>query len=150
MIFDQKKNLCLYKGLTPNLDDALDFLMKAECHRLRDGWQEVYGKLVYMQVSDIVTISPEPAEYRYEYHKKHIDIHMLLSGAETIVLADLTGLEKEAQFNDETDFGFATGSFWGSVSLRPDDFLICFPNDAHRPWIGNGERIRKILMKIAI
>jgi biofilm protein TabA len=150
LIFDKKENLSLYKGISENLDDALDYLMKSEFEGLEDKWKYVYGQRVFLKQTDIVTIHPDPAKYRYEYHKKHIDIHYLLYGLETIFLADLEKLKKEEQFDAKEDFGFATGDFLGSITLSPGDFMVCFPNDAHRPWIGDGDTIRKILIKVAI
>ena len=150
MLFDKKENLGLYKGISRDLDLALDYLSRSEFDDLDDQWKYIDKKNVFLKQNDIVTTCPDPSEYRYEYHKKHMDIHYLLSGSETIVLADLQKLRKEERFDDEADFGFASGDSLGSITMRPGDFMVCFPNDAHRPWIGDGATIRKILVKVAI
>lgn len=151
MIYDKFSNARFYVGLSPLLAKA--FALIAEGHdfdrEADDCWRYVDGEKLYYKVTDIRTEEPPLDTYRYEFHKRYVDIHYLLSGREGIAVGDLSQMTPDGAFSFEKDCGFAKGKRVGLMNLRPGDFMICFPNDGHKCWIGNGETIRKVLFKVS-
>lgn len=150
MIFDHIRNCSQYRTLGKRFDQAFaficsdpDFLAQAD-----DQWRYLDGDKLFYKVTTFDHSLPIDSEYDYEYHKRYIDIHFLLSGRERIALADFSRLTVK-DYDEAGDFGFANGGQKGYIDMEPNEFMICFPNDAHRPWLGEGV-FQKVLFKIAI
>lgn len=85
-----------------------------------------------------------------EYHQKYLDIHILLTGEETIGWKNLANCtDEKAPFDTENDFGLYQDTPTTYVTLRPNEFAIVYPEDAHAPIIGKG-KIRKLVVKVKI
>ena len=81
---------------------------------------------------------------------EYIDIQVPLLQAETMgwtALSDLT--TPDIAYNPERDCGFYTQAAKEYFSVKPGQFTIFFPEDAHAPIIGNGKQ-RKLVGKIRI
>ena len=150
MIYDKIENSGLYERLSPLLQKAFSYIRSGHDFNVEafDRWIYLDGEKLYYKVTDLETIAPAPVDYRYEHHRRYVDLHYILSGTEAIALADAADLHPCDAFNEELDCGFARGAQLGLVTLRPGDFMICFPEDGHRCWLGDGHRIRKVLFKI--
>jgi len=57
--------------------------------------------------------------------------------------------EEEKKFDTEADFGLFKDEPTSYITLKPNEFAIIYPEDAHAPIIGNG-KIRKLVVKIKI
>ena len=85
-----------------------------------------------------------------EYHQKYLDIHILLTGKETIGWKNLSDCKVEKQaFDVENDYGLYQDAPTTYVTLHPNEFAIVYPEDAHAPIIGEG-KIRKLVVKIKV
>lgn len=85
-----------------------------------------------------------------EYHRKYLDIHVLLTEEETIGWKNLHDCVHEKKtFDIENDYGLYADAPSTYVTLQPGQFAIVFPEDAHAPIIGNG-KIRKLVVKIKV
>jgi biofilm protein TabA len=82
MIYDTKENLQNYKGISKNLDLALDYLERADLSGMEAGRYEIDGSHVFALVQAPQTRPQE--QCRWEAHKKYIDIQYLIDGQETI------------------------------------------------------------------
>ena len=95
-----------------------------------------------------------PADQKhYEAHRRYYDIHFLISGEEKIGVAPMTELEPLQEFDDENDFclyGESDHASW--VVLRPGEFCVTPPEDAHKPGCAAGEPapLKKICLKVAV
>ena len=65
----------------------------------------------------------------FEAHRLYLDIHLMLSGSERVEIASPAVLE---QFDHQGDFYAYRGEGDYKLALSPGDFLVVFPNDAHR------------------
>ncbi len=127
-------------------------LAYVESERLVDkenGRYEIDQKNVYV---NIVSYETTPAHNKeWEAHKQYIDLHYMLKGQEQIDLSFINEMVQQPYHQDE-DYLPLTGEKSASVILRPGQYAICFPEDAHKPGIqvGNSEVIRKAIFKIKI
>ena len=55
MIYDLLENIGRYRGICPNLDTAIRFLMDTDLNTLPTGKTEIDGDRVYLQIMDAVT-----------------------------------------------------------------------------------------------
>ena len=82
MIYDLLENIGRYRGICPNLDTAIRFLMDTDLNTLPTGKTEIDGDRVYLQIMDAVT--HELTEDSYEIHRAYMDIQIDLDGCEVI------------------------------------------------------------------
>lgn len=100
-----------------------------------------------------VTLTSKPEEgLVYEAHKKYIDLHYIVEGVEGIATADITTLEMVTPYSREKDIGFLTGPEDGRYYVKPGQFMVCYPNDAHKVAImkKTPAPIQKIVFKIKV
>ena len=154
MIYDTIKNLSSYKGISKNLDAAIDYLTKNDISKLADGKYPVVGSdTVIVQVSHYETKAV--AETKFEAHKKYMDIQFVLEGREGCYWIPFEGLKEDEPFNLERDIGFYryTGRDMTCFPLEPGKFAIFFPHDSHRPacdFEGKKSKNHKIVVKVLL
>ena len=109
--------------------------------------RELDGRTIYANVQERGLKSKEEA--KLEVHDKYIDIQILLSGAEeSFGWADRSTLrEPKEAFNAEKDIQFFLDAPQTYYTLRPGQFTILLPEDAHAPLVGEGT-IRKVILKV--
>ena len=146
MIYDLLSNIGNYRGICPNLDTAISFLMDTDLHTLVLGRTEVDGDKVFVQVMDAMT--RELTEESYETHRVYMDIQIDLEGCEVIGTA-LEGVAPIGEYSP--DFQAVRGGMTASCTMGPGRFIICMPGEAHAPggWVQRPESIRKCVVKVA-
>ena len=97
-----------------------------------------------------------PESSRYEAHRLHADIQVLLSGRETIYWAPERDLEPDSEYDPEGDILYfrepGTGAAADALQLRPGLFSLLYPADAHKPgriW-GAPQQVRKAVLKVLL
>ena len=144
MILDRWENANRYLGLSPAMDCALRFLSQKACADLPlTDREELDGERAFYFVSEPETA---PKEMNFEFHKRYADIHAPLTGVETIALCPAATRPQDTPF--EGDIGFFRGEAVNVVRVPAGWFCICFPDDAHVPCMGDGQRIRKLVIKV--
>lgn len=149
MIFDTIKNKDNYKTF-PMLYQALCFLESTSKTNLPLlNTQLLEDKLFCSPVT--LTSKPEH-ECIYEAHHKYIDLHYIISGIERIATADTSSLSITVPYSSNSDIEFLTGPADGYYDLKPGQFMVCFPSDAHKVAIAAGGpcSILKIVFKISV
>ena len=91
MICDTLQHLGRYRGLHPNLDTAIDYLLTHDLAALPLGRTEVDGDKVFINLMD-ATLHPD-AGYHPEYHKLYADLQVDLTGSEGWGYTNLPGAE---------------------------------------------------------
>ena len=161
MIYDNIKNIGLYKGISAALDVALDYIAAAKMP-LEDGTTMLeHG--VKAVVSSYVTKEVNPKGY--EAHLKYADVQFLLEGAEDIRCCPLEFLTPATEYDAEKDCRFYlddlsihpaswSGEAPSAVSFRlgAGYFAVVFPDDAHIPQlaVGTPAEVKKIVMKVPV
>ena len=149
MIFDSIRNRENYKE-HGKIYPALCYL--AEIKR----WEEVFPDTVIQEgtiVANPVTfVSKEEKECMYEAHEKYIDVHYIMEGVERIATADVSSLQIKTPFSEQRDIGFYQGDESGRYLLKPGEFMVCFPSDAHKVAMMDKtpETVKKIVIKIRV
>ncbi|MCI9174841.1 MAG: DUF386 domain-containing protein [Lachnospiraceae bacterium] len=147
MIFDSIRNKDNYRE-DPEIYQAL-------CHleQIRE-WEEALPDTVIHEgvsfANPVFFVSKEENECAYEAHKQYIDLHYIMEGAERIATADVRDLQIKTPFSEEKDIGFYTGPESGRYLLKPGDFMVCYPSDAHKVAMmeKEPETVKKIVVKI--
>ena len=116
-----------YRGIHPNLDLALEHVTPEFLSALGEERVELKGEEVYCTKFTYETVPDEEAFF--EAHRLYLDIHLMLSGSERVELASPAALE---QFDHQGDFYAYRGEGRHSLVLSPGDFLVVFPDDAHK------------------
>lgn len=151
MIYDKIDNLATYKGLSPNIALALDFLKQMKSDTAVGTYQ--INHRVKVIVSEYETKMEN--EYGYEAHRKNIDIQYLLSGEERIACLPIERLKETNPYNEEKDAAFysATPNLQPSnLSLLPGYFVIFFPQDGHMPQfsVDKPMKVKKVVVKVEL
>ncbi len=153
MIVGKIKDIEMYKGLSKNLDLAIDEIVKGN-YKVNPvlGRNEVAGDDVFFSYQELEA-TKDYEEGLYETHKKYIDIQIPIEGIENygVLLEDkeLTPLD---EFDYEKDFClFKEKEISTIFTLTPEDFIIFFPGEPHMPCLKVGEKtpLRKVVYKIA-
>lgn len=148
MIYDTLAHAAQYKGISPNLDKALDFLCSADFSALPDGRQEIDGNSVFANIMSYTTLADNPTP---ENHKKYADLFYLLEGEEEVGVAPLEELGELVEARPESDIWLHRGQTL-RLPLGGGRFLVLFPGDAHAPSIGphGPAPARKCVIKIRV
>ena len=136
MIYDAIQNAALYKGMNPNLDTAIDFILTHDLDALPLGRTEIDGTNVFLNKMEAST---KPAEGRpFEVHHTYMDIQIDVHGSECIETGEIRGFECP-DFSTEKDVGFNHCKTVASCVLTPGSFTVCMAGEPHKPGITVGE-----------
>ena len=148
MICDTLEHLARYKGLHPNLDTAIDYLLTHDLSALPNGRTEVDGDEVFINVMD-AALHPD-AGYHPEYHKLYADLQIDLTGSEHWGWASEG--KDEGEFNEADDFGLRSGPEHAGGTLGGGRFVIFFPGELHKPSCKTPgcDHVRKAVVKVLL
>ena len=150
MIYAKNEYAGEYRGIHLGLDLALANITPEFLGSLKDGVRmDLQGDDVYCTRFTYETISDE--ESFFEAHEKYLDIHLMLSGSERVEIAPPEELER-FESKPENDFYAYRGRGWYHLTLRPGDFLVVFPGDAHKIKMYDGApaTVTKAVFKVRI
>ncbi|MEF9990952.1 MAG: YhcH/YjgK/YiaL family protein [Romboutsia sp.] len=149
MIFGNINHEKTYSNLDKDLLTCFEY---AKNNNLIDFEKESHiidGDDIFVNIVGYETCEKE--DRFWEAHRKYIDIHFMLDGCERIDLNFIENL-KQKEYEEDGDFLPLEGSNNGYVELRKDDFLVCYPEDAHMTAlrVGEKENIKKAIFKVII
>ena len=147
MILASNSTALDYRGMHPNLDLALERITPEFLSSLGEERVELKGDEVYCTRFTYETV-PEDEAF-FEAHRLYLDIHLMLSGSERVEIASPAALE---QFDCQGDFYAYRGQGRHSLVLSPGDFLVVFPDDAHKikMRVDGPETVTKAVFKVKI
>ena len=134
-----------YLGIHPRLDRALSLLTPEFLASVGSVQQSLEEDRLYVTRFDYETVAEE--ESFFEAHRRYLDIHVMVRGRERVDISHPAGLE---EFTHQGDFWGYYGQAEQSLILKPGDFLVVFPGDAHRLKINLGEAapVSKVVFKV--
>ena len=151
MIVGKIKDIEMYKGLSKNLDTAIDSIKRGDYKNGTLGRNEIDRDKVFFNFQELES-TKDFEEALFETHKKYIDIQVIVEGVENygVLLSD-EGLEVAEPFNEEGDFGLFKKYPETVFTLTPEDFIIFFTDEPHMPCLKVNEKksLRKAVYKIA-
>lgn len=137
-----------YLDLDPKFTKLIEYIKGHDLLGAALGRIELEGDDLF--INNINVSGVPSAEQKMEMHRAYIDVHMLLSGRETIGWKDTSRVSRLVQeYDPKSDCALSDDEPSCYVDLRPGDMVVCFPEDAHAPAIGDGD-IRKIIAKVKI
>jgi YhcH/YjgK/YiaL family protein len=134
-----------YLALHPDFSAAMAFLRGQPLNRLPQGRIEIAGAMYAM-------LSRSPARHRsdarLEAHRKYTDIQYLIAGIEEMGWRSRSRCQQpQGQYDGEKDIEFFSDTPDSYLTVRPGEFAIFFPDDAHAPLIGTGG-VAKVVIKV--
>ena len=149
MIYAKNNDALSYRGIHPNLDLALEHITPEFLAGVGYDRVELKGSDVYATRFTYETVLEE--ESFFEAHKKYLDLHIMTEGSEGVEIAppaELTEFDRV----EANDFYAYRGPASYRLSLSPGDFLVVFPNDAHRIKMSleQPETVTKVVFKVRI
>lgn len=149
MILAKNTDALCYRGIHPNLDLALERITPDFLSALGTERVEIRGSDVYCTKFTYDTIPDD--ESFFEAHARYLDIHLMLEGSERVEIAPPDQLE-EFRSEPHNDFWGYRGAASYHLVLSPGDFLVVFPNDAHKikMQVDRPQRVTKAVFKIRV
>ena len=147
MIYDHLKNIGLYKGLSPALDTALEFIetvtpdIEVGSHPLAHGVKAV----VSAYETSLVNAKG------YEAHRKYADIQLALVGTELVRCKPLPQVVETIPYDEDHDAARYADCPGADMVIGEGYFLVVFPDDAHEPGLapaGVPAPVKKVVMKV--
>ena len=151
MIFDTLKNIGCYRGLSANMDRAIETLLNTDFSALEAGRYEVDGDNVFFMIQEPQL--KEEEEALYEVHRKYADIQLALTDGEVILALPIGQIEEWQAFDEAKDIGFSANAEPGiPLEMKKDCFAVFFPQDAHMPCLRGGDekKCRKAVVKVKL
>ena len=149
MIFGNIKNLHEYDYLPVDIKKCFEYAASNNLLDFEKGSYKIDGNNLFVNIVEYETIDVE--NRFWEAHKYYIDLHLMLDGSEQIDINFIKNMEQKP-FIEENDFLPLEGPINSMVRLSPNDFLICYPEDAHRTsiQIEKASPIKKAIFKIKL
>lgn len=134
-----------YDFMQEKFRKCFDFIRENDLSKMELKRYNIDGDNVFVNIMEFITAPVE--ERAFEAHKDYCDMHYIVRGSERIDICITDRMEKGEY---KPDIMTLYGEPLGSVNLHTGDFLICMPQDGHRPGImtEKPENIRKATFKI--
>lgn len=149
MVFGNVGQLEDFGFLGEKILACFEYAKNHDMMAMTPGFHEIDGDRFYVNLCEYTTMTTE--ERFWEAHRKYLDIHLMISGAEKIDLCFIENMEQKT-YEPEGDFLPMDGPAIGQITLNEGDFLVCWPHDGHRTAIKVEEpiKIRKAIFKVLI
>lgn len=149
MIYDHIKNIGLYKGLSPALDLALEYIdnvtpeVEVGTHPLDLGVKAV------VSAYETSLVNPKG----YEAHRRYADIQLAVVGTELIRCKPLPQVVETIPYDEAKDAARYADCPGADLVIGEGYFLVVFPDDAHEPGLATGgvcAPVKKVVMKVPV
>lgn len=148
MIFDKLDNAKKYESIHPLFKEAFDYLLKTDFKKLENGKYLIKGEKLFALVER--ANGRDRSVAKLESHRKYIDIQLVLEGDEEMGHQTLSHCKNPIDaYNPDKDYIFYNDSALNWIKTPPNYFCIFFPEDAHAPLVGKGERF-KVVVKVLV
>lgn len=151
MIITPLNTISRFKGISPNLDVAFDYLSKLDLNKVELHPEQFFiSDGVKLSVFDYMPNNGKPGE-NFEAHKEWMDIHLVVKGEEKMPVASAQTVEEKTPYSKEKDIAFYKGKPEAIADLYPGDVLVAFPEDYHQPGVKDNDNVvRKLVMKVKV
>ena len=148
MILAKTTDSARYESLHPLFKNLFDYVKGHDLSKVPAGRIEIQGSDLFINVSDATLKNRD--EQILEVHRQYIDVHFPLSDVETIGWRPIETLgESMAPFDEANDFATYAEPASAYFEVRPGEFCLVYPEDAHAPIIGSG-KLRKLIAKVRL
>ena len=138
-----------YYCVNPHFREAFEVLKSFT----PDACENYKSDNISINISEVVTsdLSKNGKARGSEAHRKYIDIHYIIDGAESIGYANIKDLKAKTDYCSNDDYQLFEGEV-SKIRLNKGDFCITFPEDAHVPFMNAGKetKVKRCVVKIAL
>ena len=151
MILANIKDAERYYAINPYFPEAFEFLKTLTEESTEGVVSDNYRVNFSGELAATADEKPDGSKKSFEAHKEYIDIHYCISGSEGIGYSDVERLTPITEYDKENDYYLLVGDHQ-KIMLRPGDFCIVFPEDAHIPAMRgqDGATVLKAVAKIKV
>ncbi|MHD0318212.1 NanQ anomerase/TabA/YiaL family protein [Fusobacterium sp. THCT1E2] len=151
MIYGEIKDLNQYKGISKNLDRAIEYILNEEHKKGIPGKNIIDGDNLYFNYPDCA-ITKEAKEGFFEGHKKYIDIHIVISGEENLGYTPRSEVKVKKEYDSEGDYELYEGTLKNIFHVTEDRFIMFFPDEPHMALLKVEEikKITKVIFKVLV
>ena len=148
MIKDSLSNANRYYNLSNGIKKGLEYLQTNDISQIADGKYEIDGEKLFINVNSYQT--KDNADW--ESHTKYIDIQFIKIGEEKIGICSRQDCETKIEYDTIKDIEFLSGEKGDYYTMKPQDFMIIYPDEIHKPGIKINENIyvKKAILKVAV
>ena len=150
MIVGKLRDIKRYKGLSKNIDTAIDFILNHDLLALPKGKALIDGNDVYVNRDTYVARPLE--ECFFENHEHYLDLQIVLKGQELFGYTDITNpsIRVTTPYNTEKDVTKYSAEN-GVYFVLEEGFALVFHEDIHLAKAKvNDELVEKAVIKIKI
>lgn len=149
MILSKLSDSHLIEALHPSFKSVFDYLKQNDLSKVPTGRITLDADNIFINIDDAELRTQ--SEQVLEIHRQYIDIHIPLSGEEIVGWTPLDDLKVPSNepFDVKRDFALYTQKASTYFTVKPGQFYIMFPEDAHAPIIGKGT-LRKLIAKVRV
>lgn len=149
MILSKLSDSHLIEALHPSFKSVFDYLKQNDLSKVPTGRITLDADNIFINIDDAELRTK--SEQVLEIHRQYIDIHIPLSGEEIVGWTPLDDLEVPSNepFDVKRDFALYAQKASTYFTVKPGQFYIMFPEDAHAPIIGKGT-LRKLIAKVRV
>jgi YhcH/YjgK/YiaL family protein len=153
MIHDSLVHAQRYTSLHPGFSPAFNWCAQSTHVNKPDGRYTILGADLFVIVESGPTIASSLK--RFESHRRYIDIQVNLMGPEIMEWMPRSALTVFEDFKPDNDICFYQQPLETPTRLlvRPHEFAIFWPDDAHKPCCHPGDTVvsyRKLVFKVAL
>ncbi|MGN1153785.1 MAG: YhcH/YjgK/YiaL family protein [Candidatus Gastranaerophilaceae bacterium] len=140
-----EKNVCKDE----RIKQVINYMKSLDFETLEDGRLEI-SESVWANLQTYMT----KEDALFEAHRKYIDIQYMIIGQEKIGVCDYTKCKTNIPYDSKKDIEFLDcENDFEYINMNPKDFLVLYPNDAHKPSISSTPqptKVRKLVAKIPV
>ncbi len=154
MIFGNLEFANRYDFLNKKLQKCFSYIKENDLKNFENGVYHIEGEDLFVNIVEYTTTTIE--NRFFETHKKYIDLHLMLTGTEEIHLNFLQNMTIKEAYSEEKEMILLEGNTVQDgnsyVRMTENDFLICYPEDAHCTGVQVNEpqTIKKAIFKIKV
>ena len=151
MIYGEIKDLNQYKGISKNLDKAIEYILSGEYKKGIPGKNIIDGDNLYFNYPSCA-MTKEIRDGFFEGHKKYIDIHIVISGEENLGYTPRSEVTIKQKYDSEGDCELYYGALKNIFHVTEDRFVMFFPDEPHMALLKVGEikEITKVIFKVLV
>ena len=139
-----------YLQLHPLFPAVAGFLADRDLLAIPEGRTELQGDELYVSASPRALTRPASA-VSLEAHRAYIDVQVVLAGTDTMGWSPLeTCRMASGPYDPAKDIGFFRDAPANLITVPAGQLAVFFPEDAHAPLIGNGQTVKKLIVKVLV
>jgi len=139
-----------YAATPAYYEKAFEYYKNNDLLKLATGKYLIDGENVFAAISEYDT--QDPAERKWENHKKYIDIQILLSGKEKMSKASYAEATPDVPYSETKDIEFRKATNGKTYLAEPGTFFMFFPSESHMPnQNADGvAKVKKVVFKVSV